>query len=215
MAANKFDSLRGRVSFPLKGYEYVAPTRRGVPLIRLVGKGPTRISWICKKGTQFSSFSPIFGLILALCFISGLLCSIFGLLCSIFGWLCSIPGSLCSISDVRFPLPLDLFSHSAGSLPFNMCVKMGQMQPRSPYLAHFHFKFTAGLIQRGYLGVTLSKNPNYSRSQENSPCGVCFRATFSHHLNQGIKRADSDTECANRDRNALIATDFCLQMLKI
>ena len=54
VAANKSDSLRGRVSFPLKGYEYVIPTRRGVPLIRLVGKGPTRMS--CHFRPSFPGF---------------------------------------------------------------------------------------------------------------------------------------------------------------
>ena len=51
-------------------------------------------------------------------------------------------------------------------------------------------------------------------SQENSPRGVCFRAASRDYLNQGIKWADSDTECGNRNRNALIATHFCLQMLQ-
>ena len=62
MAANKSDSLRGRFSFPLKGYAYVMPTRRGVPLIRLVGKGADKdfVSF-SSEFPLFRAFSVIFG----------------------------------------------------------------------------------------------------------------------------------------------------------
>ena len=42
-----------RVTYPLKGYEFVKRARRGIPLIRLVGEqGPARHCWIRKKGSS-------------------------------------------------------------------------------------------------------------------------------------------------------------------
>ena len=150
-----------------------------------------------------------------LCSISGWLCSIFGWLCSIFGWLCSIPGSLCSIFDVRFPLFLDLFSRSAGSLLFNMSVKMGQIKPSSPFLAHFHFRFTARLIELGYLGVTLSKKAKSSdvlrKSGKLSPWGLFSGglqklSQSGHQVGRfGHRVCESQQKCA--DYNTFLPPD--------
>ena len=115
----------------------------------------------------------------------------------------------------RFPLFLDLFSRSAGSLLFNMSVKMGQIKPSSPFLAHFHFRFTARLIELGYLGVTLSKKAKSSdvlrKSGKLSPWGLFSGglqklSQSGHQVGRfGHRVCESQQKCA--DYNTFLPPD--------